>query len=139
MKIVRYPNSKLSSGTYWSDPSDLDYILLKNKCAMLCKKYHGVALAAPQIGLLQRWFYHADWHEIIVNPRIVEVSEKDIVRAKEGCLSIPGLLYEVERYSRVKVEWETRTGWVTRELKNLDARIFQHEIDHLNGICVADK
>jgi peptide deformylase len=74
----------------------------------------------------------------IVNPEITRAApEKEI--APEGCLSIPGVMGEVERHLAITVKGQNRRGQpVTLKLKDWTARIFQHEIDHLNGVLFTD-
>ena len=101
----------------------------------------GVGLAANQIGRLKRIFValHDDEYYAIVNPVIEERSEtteKDI----EGCLSIPETRVEVERPTAVTVSGRNPSGEAVRvEAEGLLARIFQHEIDHLDGVLILDR
>jgi peptide deformylase len=76
---------------------------------------------------------------VVANPEIIWTSRttKDGV---EGCLSIPGYVGEVERYDSIRVRAQDRYGKKVRfRLRDWTARIFQHEIDHLNGILYIDK
>ncbi|MEZ4516117.1 MAG: peptide deformylase [Chloroflexota bacterium] len=114
----------------------------------------GVGLAAPQIGLpLQLAVIESlpdvddDGNEIegsreqfvIANPEIVWTS-RDVVDGIEGCLSIPGYLGEVTRYESIRVRAQDRHGRKVRlRLREWTARIFQHEIDHLNGVLYIDR
>ena len=139
VNIVRYPDRKLSCGTFWSDPSDLDFVKIKNQAAMACRLKDGVAIAAPQLGILQRWFYHARLHRVFVNPAITDSSE-DVEIGIEGCLSLPDRWFPVERRTHILLHWEDEDG--SKQTANFygeEARIIQHEVDHLNGICIADK
>ena len=105
----------------------------------------GAGLAANQIGRLKRIFVaaHEDEGElrefIVVNPVIEERSEaqeKDV----EGCLSIPGIGVEVERPVVVTLKGQDLSGAPMRvEAKGRLARIFQHEMDHLDGILMLDR
>ena len=101
----------------------------------------GVGLAANQIGRLKRIFVAAyeDEEYAIVNPVIEEcseVSEKDI----EGCLSIPEIRVEVERSCAATLSGKDPSGIPVRvEAEGRLARIFQHEIDHLDGILMLDR
>ncbi|WP_338753831.1 peptide deformylase [Bacillus sp. FJAT-52991] len=108
----------------------------------------GVGLAAPQIGVSKRMIavqVHDDNNELLsyalFNPRIMSHSvEKAYLIAGEGCLSVdrdvPGY---VHRYARVTVKGTTLDGKeVKLRLKGLPAIVFQHEIDHLNGIMFYD-
>ena len=99
--------------------------------------YHadGVGLAAPQVGVSLRVVVIDVGEGLIelINPVIVEKSE--LVTDTEGCLSVPGVYGEVERYNHVTVEALDRHGKkVQLNGSGLLARAFQHEIDHLNGI-----
>ncbi|MCX6066970.1 MAG: peptide deformylase [Chloroflexi bacterium] len=118
----------------------------------------GVGLAAPQVGVLERlivveYYENEDAEEdeddeeagpapkrlyTIVNPEITRKSV-DMEEGDEGCLSIPGYLGKVERHLAITVKGQTRHGQpVTLKLKDWTARIFQHEIDHLEGILFTD-
>jgi peptide deformylase len=105
------------------------------------REAEGVGLAANQIGRLKRIFVaaHEDEEYAIVNPVIEERSEtteKDI----EGCLSIPETRVEVERATAVTVSGQDPSGEPVRvEAEGLLARIFQHEIDHLDGVVILDR
>jgi peptide deformylase len=115
----------------------------------------GVGLAAPQVGVLERVivveYYENEEDEeneadqpapkrlyTVVNPEITRKSA-DVEEGSEGCLSVPGYLGEVERPISITVKAQTRYGQpVTLKLKDWTARIFQHEIDHLNGVLFTD-
>lgn len=101
----------------------------------------GVGLAANQIGLLQRLIVVAegDTVHVLINPEIVSWSTRTAVDT-EGCLSLPGLLAQVERASKVVVRGLDPEGKeVELVARGLPARIFQHEIDHLNGVLFIDR
>ena len=102
----------------------------------------GVGLAAPQVGRLIRMFVFDDGDETsgaLCNPTIVWRSE-EVAEAEEGCLSIPGQYFPVERHVAVKVEAFGVTGAAaTFDAEGFLARIFQHEIDHLDGILFIDR
>jgi len=99
----------------------------------------GVGLAAPQIGIDQRFFVadassgrSVDELVVVINPTIVEADGTK--HEEEGCLSLPGFTERVVRYSRVIVQGLNRDGQPLRvEGEGLLARIFQHEVDHLDG------
>lgn len=101
----------------------------------------GVGLAANQIGRLKRIFVAAyeDEEYVIVNPEIEERSETT-EKDTEGCLSIPETRVEVERSTAVTVTGQDLSGVSVRvEAEGLLARIFQHEIDHLDGVLILDR
>ena len=100
----------------------------------------GVGLAGPQVGVLERVFVWevAEEHGAVFNPVITFLSE-DKVEGEEGCLSLPGLYYPVERARTGIVEGRDRHGDQTvLEAEDLLARVCQHEIDHLNGVLFID-
>ncbi len=105
------------------------------------KLANGVGLAAPQLGVLQRVVVVHPPDEkphALVNPRIVKAEGSQI--GTEGCLSIPGLYGDVERFDTIEVEALDRKGReFVFELEGLPARIVQHEIDHLDGILFTDR
>jgi peptide deformylase len=103
----------------------------------------GVGLAATQVGRLLRMFVYDAGEEggsgTLVNPEISWASE-ETVEAEEGCLSLPGTYYPVTRAVAVKVRAQDVTGApVEKEGEGFLARIFQHEIDHLDGILFIDR
>ena len=112
----------------------------------------GVGLAAPQIGLAERiivieYFEREEDEEnedapkkvwAVLNPEIVKSSEEKVMGI-EGCLSVPGLVGEVERHAAIQVKGLNRHGKPTKiKAEGWLARIFQHEIDHLNGVLFTD-
>jgi peptide deformylase len=101
----------------------------------------GVGLAAPQVGVLERLFVWEvdDEHGAVVNPALVESSEEEAVY-EEGCLSVPGLYYEVSRPARVEVRGVDLDGNpLSLSLDDFRARVWQHEIDHLDGVLFIDR
>jgi peptide deformylase len=104
---------------------------------------YGVGLAAPQLGLSQRLLVYRVGPDApliaLANPEI-EWNSDDEEILDEGCLSIPGITVDVERPVHVRVraldeEGETRLV----EASGLEARVIQHEIDHLNGVLILDR
>jgi peptide deformylase len=114
----------------------------------------GVGLAAPQVGVSQRLIVieyvepPEDEDEekevkprlyVMANPEIVKTSEEKVLGV-EGCLSIPGLVGEVDRYAMVQVKGLNRRGQPMKvKAEGWLARIFQHEIDHINGVVFPDR
>ncbi len=106
----------------------------------LYESYSGIALAAPQIGVQKQIFvWDVDDEQMaIINPQIVESSGEWVY--DEGCLSIPGLYVEILRPNAVLVRGFTVDGdEVEIEANELMGRMFQHEIDHLNGVLMFDR
>lgn len=109
---------------------------------------HGLGLAAPQVGVLQRIIVvempeeeedpQSGKRYVLVNPEIVRREGEDV--AEEGCLSIPGYVGLVRRASKVAVQAQTPKGKRIRvEGEGLLARALQHEVDHLDGILYIDR
>lgn len=101
----------------------------------------GVGLAAPQIGISDRLIAveYDDESYVLANPDLVWRSHETAV-GEEGCLSLPSLYGDVERAVRVRVHGLDLTNrHVTIEAEDWLARIFQHEIDHLDGILFPDR
>jgi peptide deformylase len=101
---------------------------------------NGLALAAPQIGVQKQvvvWDF-GDEPLAIINPEIIESDGEWVF--DEGCLSIPGLYVEMLRPKQVLVRGVSLDGEVIEiEADELEARMFQHEIDHLNGVLMFDR
>lgn len=102
----------------------------------------GVGLAAPQVGVSRRLFTFDDGDGnagALCNPEVVWTSE-ETQTGEEGCLSIPQVYFPVTRALAARVRAQTLDGTpVELEGEGLLARIFQHEIDHLNGIMFVDR
>ena len=101
----------------------------------------GLGLAANQIGSTQRFFAMGyDSFDvfkkpaILYNARITQASDEQEI-GEEGCLSFPDTYYNVYRAKQIEVEWQTMKGETEGAvLRGLEARCFQHELDHINGI-----
>ena len=101
----------------------------------------GVGLAGPQVGVLERVFVWevGEEHGAVFNPVIVERSE-ETASDEEGCLSLPGIVYPVDRAFYIVVEGLDENGDPVRyEIEDFQARVFQHEIDHLDGVLFIDR
>jgi peptide deformylase len=101
----------------------------------------GVGLAAPQVGVLERLFVWEveDENGAVVNPEIISSSDEESVY-EEGCLSVPGLYRDVTRPARIEVRWLDLDGNShTASLDGFKARVWQHEIDHLDGTLFVDR
>jgi len=99
----------------------------------------GIGLAAPQIGVQKRLFVydHGDGPGVVINPRIEESDGEWVF--EEGCLSVPGLSWEITRPKRIHMVGIDLDGNdVSLEVDELKARLFQHELDHLDGILLVD-
>ena len=122
---------------------------LVNDMVETMRQAPGVGLAAPQVGeslrLIVVEYGDEDDEElppklyVVANPEITRTSEENLVGV-EGCLSIPGVQGEVERFMGVTVKGLNRHGRPTTvKAHGWLARIFQHEIDHLDGVLFVDR
>jgi len=103
----------------------------------------GLGLAANQVGVLHRLFVYRAGPGAplvaVVNPRL-EWSSQDEETAEEGCLSLPRVTAEVERPVHVRVSARDERGEaITIEASGLEARVIQHEMDHLDGVLILDR
>lgn len=101
----------------------------------------GVGLAGPQVGVMERIFVWETDEEFgaVIDPVITSVSE-ETDEGEEGCLSIPGLYFNVVRPVAIVVEGLDMDGdRLHMEVEGFRARVFQHEIDHLDGVLFIDR
>jgi peptide deformylase len=103
----------------------------------------GVGLAAPQLGISQRLLVYrvgADAPLIVLANPEVEWRSGDVEAGEEGCLSIPGITVDVERPVHVRVRAQDEEGGErVVEASGLEARVIQHEIDHLDGVLILER
>lgn len=106
-----------------------------------CRRHKGVGLAAPQVGVAKRVIFtlvdggRGIRGRFFINPIIVDHSPAKSA-AVEGCLSYPGIQKMIERWTRIDVQYIGRNGQLHDEsFFGYAARVMQHEIDHLDGIC----
>tara|TARA_B100001250_G_scaffold348656_2_gene319469 strand:+ start:1754 stop:2281 length:528 start_codon:yes stop_codon:yes gene_type:complete len=99
----------------------------------------GIGLAAPQVGIQKRLFVYdiGEGPQTLVNPEIIEADGEWVF--EEGCLSVPGLSFEIIRPKEVHLVGRDLDGnEVSIEADELLARLFQHELDHLDGVLLLD-
>jgi peptide deformylase len=119
---------------------------LKEEVQSMGKLMHdalGVGLAATQLGVLHRVLvykaYVDDPVTALVNP-VFEWMSDELELGDEGCLSLPGVHVEVERHAQVRVRAQDENGKeIEVAAEGLEARVIQHEIDHLNGVLILDR
>ncbi len=151
--IVTLPDPVLKRKAHPVTKFDKDLHSLLTDMVETMREAPGVGLAAPQIGLSDRIivieYYEREEDEenevapkkvwAMINPEIVKTSE-EMLKGVEGCLSIPGLVGEVERHAAVQVKGLNRHGRPMKvKAEGWLARIFQHEIDHLNGVLFTER
>src|SRR5277367_5037701 len=103
----------------------------------------GVGLAATQLGVLHRVLVYKAYVEdpvtALVNPEI-EWMRDELEPGDEGCLSLPGVHVEVERHARLKLRGRDEAGdQLELDAEGFEARVIQHEVDHLNGVLILDR
>ena len=105
------------------------------------REANGLGLAAPQLGVSTRIIVYASGEKVkvLVNPKIISQKGEQL-DPPEGCLSIPGLQGQVLRAKEVRVKgFDERGRAVSYRLLDLEARVIQHEVDHLDGILFFQK
>lgn len=142
MRILTYPDPGLKQRAEEVDPSsDSTLRDLVARMARAMYDAEGIGLAATQVGVLKRVIVYdlEDGLHALCNPRIVDCSEQTEV-GEEGCLSVPGISAPVERAASVVCEGVSLDGKrVVVHAEGLLARLFQHEIDHLDGYVFLDR
>ena len=155
--IVTLPDPVLRRKARPVSSFDKDLQTLIDDMIETMREAPGVGLAAPQVGVSERLIVveyaeppeEGDEQEeqeevkpklyVMVNPEIVKTSEEKVLGV-EGCLSIPGLVGEVERFTTVQIKGLNRRGQPMKvKAEGWLARIFQHEIDHVNGVVFPDR
>jgi peptide deformylase len=124
-----------------TDVTDVDGALVRLTDDMFTTMYEapGIGLAAPQVGVQKRFFVydHGEGAGVILNPRIIESDGEWTF--EEGCLSIPDLTWEITRPKQIHLVGVDLDGnEVSIEADEIEARLFQHEIDHLDGVLLVD-
>lgn len=146
MKILKYPHPALRVQARPVAAIDKDVQSAAAAMLDLMHKHEGLGLAAPQVGLDIRLVVvnfagdaeQKDKEFVAINPVIVE--SKGRLNDREGCLSFPGLYQNVIRAKSVKVQAYNLDGSLYEmTCTDLPARVWQHEIDHLNGVLFIDK
>jgi peptide deformylase len=144
-QVRQYPDPVLRMKANDVDEIDDSVTGLVERMKGLMSEARGVGLAAPQLGILRRVLvYQAGEEEpfrALVNPRVVESGEERIVD-DEGCLSLgaASVIVEVERPTTIVVEATSPEGEELRiEAEGLEARVIQHELDHLDGVLIIDR
>jgi peptide deformylase len=156
-EIVYLPNPILRKKAKPVNKFDKDLQTLIDDMIETMREAPGVGLAAPQINIPMHLavIEYAEGEDdedrpedapppekklfVIINPEITKVSDEKVFGI-EGCLSIPNLVGEVERHQAIEVKALNRHGNPVKiKAEGWLARIFQHEIDHLNGVLYTDK
>jgi peptide deformylase len=141
--IHRFGDPVLKSSATPVDRFDDSLRRQVSRMAGLMNDALGVGLAAPQLGLSQRLLVYRVGPDApliaLVNPS-VEWASEDVETLDEGCLSIPGVTVDVDRPVHVRVRAQDEEGGQRLvEASGLEARVIQHEIDHLDGVLILDR
>ena len=149
-EVIKLPNPVLRRKAHKVTEFGGDFQTLVDEMIETMRNEPGVGLAAPQVNVSQRIIV-VEYPEddsiedaplklfVVANPEFKKMSDV-LVKGIEGCLSVPNLLGQVERSSEVTVTGLDRRGKKqTIKAKGWLARIFQHEVDHLNGILFVDR
>lgn len=148
-QIISIPDPVLRRKAHKITTFDKDFQTLVDDMIETMRAAPGVGLAAPQVNVSQRLVvveYGEGEDEsapkklyVVANPEIVEPSSEQVMGV-EACLSVPGLAGEVDRHEAITVKGLNRRGQpVKYKLDGWMARIFQHEIDHLDGVLFVDR
>lgn len=144
-KIIYFGHESLRQNAIQIESFNKELLELSEEMHNLMRKSNGIGLAGPQVDENKR-IVTIDLGDdedpvklTIVNPEIVGFSE-EVIPYEEGCLSIPGIFETVMRPSSIKVRGYNVNGKkIEYNAEGVLARVFQHEIDHLNGILFIDK
>jgi peptide deformylase len=143
--VRQYPDPVLRMKAKEVDDLDESVSDLVTRMSTLMDEARGVGLAAPQVGILRRVLVYRTGEEeplvALINPRLVSSGE-ELEVADEGCLSLgaASVVVEVERPTTVTVEALDPAGKEVRiDAEGLQARVIQHELDHLDGILTIDR
>jgi peptide deformylase len=142
-QIRQYPDAVLRMPARVVEDFGDDLARLADRMGHLMRDARGVGLAATQVGVLQRLFVFqkGDDEEVttVVNPEI-KVRSRQTETFDEGCLSLQGVLVPVERALKVTMVGQDLQGApIQLELDEMDARVVQHELDHLDGVLMLER
>lgn len=144
-QIRQYPDPVLRMRANEVEDFDDSVSSLVERMTALMQEARGVGLAAPQVGVLRRVLVYQTSDEdpvvALVNPTVVSTSEEREA-AEEGCLSLGAatVVVPVERSTSLTVQGTDPAGEpVTVEAEGLEARVIQHELDHLDGVLIVDR
>jgi len=148
LEFTYYPNPLLRQKAKPVENNPVPEILqVMEQMKQICSHREGIGLAAQQVGLiLPILIYSVPKNEGgntligVVNPHVVEEGKITAIR-EEGCLSFPGLYFQIERPRRIVAEgwFDDTRQFERRELFDMPARVFSHECDHINGILYIDR
>lgn len=131
MSLIYWPDPILTTKLSPIDQVTYEHRIIAEEMAAIQRKYNGIGLAANQVGYPFQMFMIGN--RAFINPVIT--MSKGFKIATEGCLSMPGIFRNRTRWTSLKLRYLDLNGRsVTERFVDLQARIIQHEVDHLNGI-----
>jgi peptide deformylase len=141
--VVKYGDPSLRARAREIDRFDDALVEEARRMGHLMHDAYGIGLAATQLGVMHRLLVYRTELEgqvaALVNP-VLEWASKEKETAEEGCLSLPTVVVEVERPVHVRVRaLDERGEPLLVEASGLEARVIQHEMDHLDGVLILDK
>jgi peptide deformylase len=145
LKLVYYPDPRLRGVAQPVAEADDELRQVAARMFEVMYRSRGIGLAGPQVGVPRRIVVAnlagpeaKEGEQVFVNPQILERTGE--MKEEEGCLSLPGMYAVIQRAERLKVRYQDLEGKaVERETQGLEAKLFQHEIDHLDGLLIIDK
>ncbi|MBI2039835.1 peptide deformylase [Candidatus Microgenomates bacterium] len=160
LQVIKAPDSRLrvkTTAVKKITPALINTLKEMIKLTKTFKEPEGVGLASTQIGLDESFFVarldesarldarlakrakDGQRFMMVINPKVISMGKRS-KKYFEGCLSTPNIWGEVKRATQLKVSYQDENGkMITKSLKGVPAWIFQHEIDHLNGILFQDR
>ena len=142
MKLLFYPNDFLMKSVKPYKFDEHDPIKTEIEILDLMQKSKGVGLAANQVGLDASVFgmLKSNGDKIAIFNPVIRGASDETNLGIEGCLSFPALMLNVKRANSIAVSYQNKEGTtVNEELHGFDARVFQHEFDHLQGVNFVDR
>jgi peptide deformylase len=141
--VRKYGDPVLRSRALEIERFDASLIDEVRRMGELMHDAYGIGLAATQLGVMHRLLVYRTEMEgavaALANP-VLEWASKATESAEEGCLSLPGVAVEVDRPVHVRVRAQDERGQpITVEASGLEARVIQHEMDHLDGVLILDR
>lgn len=141
MHIVKYPDPLLKKKAKEIPAITKEHLKLIPQMIKIMDANEGIGLAGPQVGVGERVIVIKDGarNHVFFNPIIVKASRKKEID-EEGCLSLPGIFLKIKRSEEVEIAATNEEGKTLHiQAKGLGARIFQHEIDHLEGKLIINR
>ena len=143
LRLVKYPDPRLTETCVPVDHVDDSVRALAERMFEIMYASRGVGLAASQAGVTVRMFvasptFEEDDRRVLINPEII--ATEGLQEEEEGCLSLPGIAIRMRRSLQVTVRATDLSGNVVEEtVDDLAARVYQHEMDHLDGVLLTDR